>query len=183
MIRASSCTGVSTLSAMMVTALMGCASAPTDPVHDRLDAETATTVTVMQAPVELTSDTPVADPFAYVAPFETDRMGERALYLWISVPQVSGPVSVPTVICDGRPLSLQAISTDLAQFNLSHPPYTLPAPWSGEWYFKLPQESLQCLGTAQGISLEAQATQGTTPTEHFSASGKALAELQAFARR
>jgi hypothetical protein len=154
MIRASSCTGVSTLSAMMVTALMGCASAPTVPVHDRLDAETATTVTVMQAPVEL-----------------------------ISVPQVSGPVSEPTVTCDGRPLSLQAISTDLAQFNLSHPPYTLPAPWSGEWYFKLPQESLQCLGTAQGISLEAQATQGTTPTEHFSASGKALAELQAFARR
>jgi hypothetical protein len=183
MIRASSCAGVTILSAMMVTALTGCASAPSDPVRDRLDAETATTVTLMHAPVELTSDSPAADPFAYVAPFETDRAGERALYLWISVPQVSGPMSEPKVTCDGHPLSLQAISADLAQFNLSHPPYTLPAPWSGQWYFKLPQESLQCLGTAQGISLETQAKQGTTGAEHFSASGKALAELQAFARR
>ena len=183
MIRASSCAGVSTLAAMMVTVLAGCASAPTDPVHDRLDTQTATTVTVMQAPVELTSDTPAADPFAYVAPFETDQAGERTLYLWISVPQVSGPMSEPKVSCDGRPLSLQALGADLAQFNLSRPPYTLPAPWSGQWYFKLPQESLQCLGTAQGISLETQAAQGPTQTEHFSASGKALAELQAFARR
>jgi hypothetical protein len=181
MIRASSYAGVSALSAMMVTALTGCASAPANPVHDRLDTQTATTVTVMQAPVELTSDTPAADPFAYVAPFETDRMGERALYLWISVPQVSGPVSEPKVTCDGHPLSLQAIGADLAQFSLSRPPYTLPAPWSGQWYFKLPHESLQCLGTAQGIALDTQATQGPTQTEHFSASGKALAELQAFA--
>ena len=183
MIRASSCADVSALAAMMVTALTGCASAPADPVHDRLDTQTATTVTVLKAPVELTSDIAVADPFAYVAPFETDRMGERALYLWISVPQVNGPMSEPKITCDGHPLSLQAIGADLAQFNLSRPPYTLPAPWSGQWYFKLPQESLQCLGTAQGISLETQAAQGPTQTEHFSASGKALAELQAFARR
>lgn len=181
MIRASSCAGVFTFAAMMVTALTGCASAPVDAVHDRLDAQTATTVTVMQAPVELTSDFPVADRFAYVAPFETDRMGERALYLWISVPQVAGPVSEPKVTCDGHPLSLQAVGTDLAQFNLSRPPYTLPAPWSGQWYFKLPQDSLHCLGTAQGIELETQEMQGTTQTEHFSASGKALAALQAFA--
>ena len=172
------------VSAMMVTALAGCASAPTDPVHDRLDTETATTVTVMQAPVELISETPlgaVADPFAYVAPFETDRMGERALYLWISVPQSSGPLTEPKVSCDGHPLSLQPISADLAQFKLSHPPYTMPAPWSGQWYFKLPAESLQCLGTAQGISLETQISQSPGDPERYSASGKALAELQAFA--
>ncbi len=180
---------LSALSAMSVTALVGCASAPTDPVHDRLDAETATTVTVLQAPVELVSETPLgplSDPFAYVAPFETDRMGERALYLWISVPQVGGPLSEPKVSCDGHPLSLQSISTDLSQFNLSRPPYTLPAPWSGQWYFKLPAESLACLGTAQGISLEtqpaqAQSGQSQSDAERFSASGKALAELQAFA--
>ncbi len=176
--------GVAALSG--ATILAGCASAPTEPVHDRLDTETATTVTVLQAPVELVSETPLgptSDPFAYVAPFETDKMGERALYLWISVPQVSGPVSEPKVSCDGHPLSLQSIGTDLAQFNLSRPPYTLPAPWSGQWYFKLSPESLACLGTAQGISLETQAQggQGQSDAERFSASGKALAELQAFA--
>lgn len=183
--------GVAALSAMAAIALAGCASAPTDPVHDRLDTETATTVTVMHAPVELVAETalgPLSDPFAYVAPFETDRMGERALYLWISVPQVSGPLTEPKLTCDGHPLSLQPISTDLSQFNLSRPPYTLPAPWSGQWYFKLPAESLACLGAAQGIALETQPAQiqgqgqgQQSDAERFSASGKALAELQAFA--
>jgi len=140
----------------------------------------------MQAPVELISETSqgaLGDPFAYVAPFETDRMGERALYLWISAPQLNGALAEPKVSCDGHALSLEAISGDLAQFKLSRPPYTAPAPWSGQWYFKLPQASLECLGTAQGIALETQAAQGGTETERFSASGKALAELQAFARR
>lgn len=189
MTRVTSRAGVGASTAMTMIALAGCASAPTDPVHDRLDTQTATTVTVMQAPVELVSETPLgplSDPFAYVAPFETDRMGERALYLWISVPQVSGPLTEPKVSCDGHPLSLQPIGADLSQFNLSRPPYTLPAPWSGQWYFKLPAESLACLGTAQGISLETEPAQGQGQGQpqgetRFSASGKALAELQAFA--
>jgi hypothetical protein len=175
------------IAAVMVTALAGCASTPTEPVSDRLDSETATTVTVMQAPVELVSETPrgasVGDPFAYVAPFETDRMGERELYLWISAPQINGPLAVPKVSCDGQALSLQAVSGDLTEFKLSHPPYTVPAPWSGQWYFKLPPASLACLGTAQGITLETQPAQGGTEPERFSASGKALAALEAFARR
>jgi hypothetical protein len=179
--------GTAAIAATMVTALTGCASTPAEPLSDRLDSETATTVTVMQAPVELVSETTrggvVGDPFAYVAPFETDRMGARELYLWISAPQINGPLAVPTVSCDGQRLSLQALSGDLTEFKLSHPPYTVPAPWSGQWYFKLPQESLACLGTAQGITLETETAQGGTEPERFSASGKALAALEAFARR
>jgi hypothetical protein len=176
----------SAVAAVMVAALTSCASAPLDPVSDRLDSETATTVTVLHAPVELISETPhggVGDPFAYVAPFETDRMGERSLYLWASAPQQSGPLAAPKVSCDGHELSLQALSGDLAEFKLSRPPYTPPAPWSAQWYFKLPPESLECLGAAQGIALETQPSQSGTEPERFSASGKALAELQAFARR
>jgi hypothetical protein len=169
------------------TALTGCATAPADPISDRTDAQTATTVTVMQSPVELVADTPQGnggDPFAYVAPFETDQAGERALYLWISAPQINGQLAAPTMSCDGRPLTLQALSGDLAEFKLSRPPYNVPAPWSAQWYFKLPQESLQCLSTAQGIALETQATaKGATEPERFTASGKALAALQSFARR
>lgn len=174
------------IAATMVAALMGCASTPTDPVSDRLDSETATTVTLVHAPVELVSETPqgaVGDPFAYVAPFETDSMGQRTLYLWISAPQINGPLAVPKVSCDGHALSLQAVSGDLAEFKLSHPPYTVPAPWSAQWYFRLPQESLACLGAAQDITLETQAAQGGSDPERFTASGKALAALEAFARR
>lgn len=169
-----------------ITVLSGCASAPTESVSDRLDSQTATTVTVIQAPVELISDTPrgaVGDPFAYVAPFETDQMGERALYLWISAPQINGTLTEPKVSCDGRQLTLQALSGNLAEFKLSRPPYTVPAPWSAQWYFRLPQESLQCLGTAQDIALETQTAQGGEAPERFVASGKALVALQAFARR
>ncbi len=163
-------------------ALTACSSTPTDNVSDKLDSETATTVTVMEAPVELVSETPrgtVGDPFAYVAPFETNQMGERALYLWISAPQNGGPLAEPKLSCDGRLLSLQALPLDLAEFKLSRAPYTVPAPWSAQWYFKLPQESLDCLGTAQGIALETQAPQGDPV--RFSASGKTLAALRAFA--
>ena len=175
-----------TAAIVTVGALTGCATAPADPLSDRLDSQTATTVTVLHSPVELVADTPRGkngDPFAYVAPFETDQMGERALYLWISAPQIAGPLAEPKVSCDGRQLSLQALSGDLAEFKLSRPPYNAPAPWSAQWYFKLPQESLQCLSTAQGIALETQATQGATEPERFSASGKALAALHSFTRR
>src|SRR5690242_15626398 len=105
-----------TAAIVTITVLAGCASTPAEPVSDRLDSQTATTVTVIQSPVELISETPkgaIGDPFAYVAPFETDQMGERALYLWISAPQVNGPLTEPKVSCDGRQLSLQALSGDL----------------------------------------------------------------------
>jgi hypothetical protein len=157
---------------------------PKDPFSDRLDPDTATTVTVLADPVELISDAShatIGDPFAYVAPFETDRMGERALYLWVSAPQNNGPLSEPTLLCDGHALELQAIGADLTQFKLSRAPYTLPAPWSGQWYFHLPQGSLGCLGTVQGLELQAQTSQGET--EHFTATGKVLGPLKAFAHR
>jgi hypothetical protein len=171
------------VTAAAVAALAACASAPAA-VSDNLDSVTATTVTVMDSPVELITETPrggVGDPFAYVAPFETDWMGERALYLWISAPQVNGSGTQPRVSCDGHPLELQTLSGDLAEFKLSRAPYKVPAPWSGQWYFRLPQVSLDCLGTAQGIAIETQDAQGEP--ERFSASGKALAALQAFVRR
>ncbi len=60
-----------------------------------LDANTGTTVTVMPKPVELIVDKArgtKTDPFAYVAPFETNRMGSHELYLWVSAPQVAGPL-------------------------------------------------------------------------------------------
>lgn len=198
--------------ATLVAALIsGCATPTGEPVSERLDPDTATTVIVMNRPVELFSQTTrgaKADPFAYIAPFETDRMGERALFLWVSAPQDAGPLTQPQILCNGEPLSLQplnaagsagtgdspsespgpsgkpdgsAVKVDLTQINLSHPPYDAPVPWSAQWYFRLPPDGLKCLAGADGIALETRVSDGDA--ERFTADRKNIASLDAFTRR
>jgi len=170
------------LAFLAAAALLACASTPADQLVDRLDPDTATTVTVVARPVQLITDTPrggAGDPFAYVAPFETDRAGQRDLYLWVSAPQNTGPIDAPKLVCDGRALALQSIPSDLSKIQLARPPYTVPGPFSSQWYFSLPRESLECLGAAQGISVET--TPLTGEVERFTASGKDLSALKAFA--
>ena len=61
------------------------------PVAERLDPDTATTLTVINKPVELVGEGatgPTGNPFAFIAPFETNRMGAHALYLWMSAPSM-----------------------------------------------------------------------------------------------
>jgi hypothetical protein len=201
------------LCTVTVAGLMGaCATTPTEPVSEKLDPDTATTVTVLTQPIELLSQTNHAkqtDPFAYIAPFETNRMGARELFLWVSTPQAQGQLTPPQVLCNGQPLSLQPLyqgaggssagavpgdnvaggsslnaplKVDLSKLSLSRAPYDSPVPWSTQWYFRLPADSLKCLADAEGISLEARAVDGDP--EQFVATGrKSLASLDAFSRR
>jgi hypothetical protein len=176
--------GSTTTAAAIVTVLGACSSTPTQPVSEKLDPDTATTLTVVGHPVELIAESgrsATADPFAYIAPFETNRMGERSLFLWVSAPQTSGPLAEPQVLCDGQPVGLQPLNGDLAQLRLSKPPYEMPAPWSTQWYFRLPPDALKCLAGAQGIALETHGSEGKD--ERFTAGGKNLASLDAFTRR
>ena len=79
--------------AMGIAMLVACATTPSQPVVERLDPDTATTLTVINKPVELVGEGahgPTGNPFAFIAPFETDRMGKRALYLWMSAPSIQG---------------------------------------------------------------------------------------------
>jgi hypothetical protein len=196
-----------------VAAVLGaCATAPSEPVSEKLDPDTATTVTTLSRPIELlshTSHSKQLDPFAYIAPFETNRMGARDLFLWISTPQAQGQLTQPQVLCNGQPLSLQPLSqdsgaagaqagpgdnvapagssgapvkVDLSQLNLSRAPYEAPVPWSTQWYFRLPPDSLKCLAGAEGISLEARAADGG-PEQFTTTERKSLASLDAFTRR
>jgi hypothetical protein len=65
---------------------------------------------------------------------------------------------------------------------LSRAPYDAPVPWSTQWYFRLPPESLKCLADAEGISLEARAADGGEA--QFTTTGrKNLASLDAFTKR
>jgi len=173
--------------------LGACASsAPSDtasgPVSEKLDPDTATTVTILSRPIELLAESSrgaINDPFAYIAPFETDRMGQRELFLWVSTPQVSGTPQQPQVLCNGQPLSLQPVSADkvdLSQLSLSRAPYDAPVPWSTQWYFHLPEASLKCLADANGIVVEASSADGGS--RQFTTIGrKNLASLDAFTRR
>jgi hypothetical protein len=209
--------GARVLVCMVAAALPGaCATAPSEPVSEKLDPDTATTVTTLNHPIELLSQTnrsKQTDPFAYIAPFETNRMGARDLFLWISTPQAQGQLTQPQVLCNGQPLNLEPLSreplgqeraasahagpgdnvaptgpsgapvkVDLSQLSLSRAPYEAPVPWSTQWYFRLPADSLKCLAGAEGISLEARAADGGP--EQFTTSGrKDLASLDAFTRR
>jgi len=207
-------TGVA-VSGLVAVAMAGCASMPvTEPVAEKLDPDTATTVTVLSQPIELFSQTSRAkqtDPFAYIAPFETNKMGHRELFLWVSTPQAQGQLTQPTVNCNGQALSLQplnqemgagvaaevnkggdfggigadgrAIKVDLSKLSLSRAPYNAPVPWGTQWYFKLSEDGLKCLAGAEGISLQAKAADGSA--EEFSSTGgrKSLASLDAFERR
>jgi len=191
------------------TLLSACATVPTEPVSERLDPDTATTVTVISEPIELFSQSNRAshsdDPFAYIAPFETNRMGARDLFLWVSTPQAQGRLTPPQLMCNGQPVNLQPLSTesiapaapgdnvtaggsgeplkvDLSKLSLSRAPYDSPVPWSTQWYFKLPADSLKCLADADGISLEARSADGAE-TQFTTAGRKNLASLDAFTRR
>lgn len=162
--------------------LTACAVAPLEQETERLDQNTGTTVTVMPKPVELIVDRTTGsktDPFAYVAPFETNRMGSHELFLWVTAPQVAGELSVPKVYCGEQLIALDRYEGTMADVGLSAPPYKAPAPWSAQWYFKLSGEVLDCFATAARIRVVTQAA-GAEAAESYMAEGNAIAGLSAF---
>ena len=160
--------------------LTGCATT-SPPVTDRLDPNTATTVSVIKKPVELIGEGghgATGTPFAFFAPFETDRAGARASYLWVSAPSIQGAQLAPKLVCDERVLTLSGVSNDLAQIGLSSAPYSSPVPWNMQWYFQLPDDALDCLAGAKAVALETYGANGAP--ERFTADGKDLASLKDF---
>jgi hypothetical protein len=164
-------------------ALSACAPLPTE-ADERLDANTGTTVTVMPRPVELLIVRPAGtknDPFAYLAPFETNRMGSHEMFLWISAPQIAGPLGVPKLFCGENEIPLEVAKETLKDMGLSSAPYAMPAPWSMQWYFKLSGEVLDCLARAQRVKITTQA--GDAAPEDYAAEAAALSGLGEFASR
>ena len=177
-------TTLGTCSVFLVCALAGCATAPTDAPSERLDSNTGTTVTLMPKPVELIVDRahgPRTDPFAYLAPFETNRMGSHELFLWVSAPQVAAPLGVPKVFCGETPIALDKYVGTMADVGLSSAPYKAPAPWSVQWYFRLSGEVLDCFASATRIRVITQAADAEPDT--YTAEGTAISELSSFVAR
>jgi len=170
--------------AILPALVAACATTPSQPIVDRLDPDTATTVTVLRKPVELVAENlhnVGSDPFAFIAPFETDRMGSRAQYLWMSAPGVENATVEPQLMCDGRTLTLAPIDADMKRLGLSQAPYEKPAPWSVQWYFQLPPDILKCLADAQRVTLETHASTGQS--DEFAVDSKGLTAVKAFSSR
>ncbi|HEV7715544.1 MAG TPA: hypothetical protein VGO53_08105 [Steroidobacteraceae bacterium] len=167
-----------------LVSLSACAPLPTETDSERLDSGTGTTVTLMPRPVELVilqAKAGKTDPFAYLAPFETNRMGTHEMYLWVSAPQVAGPLGVPKVFCGEQLMPLEEAQPDIKAMGLSRAPYKTPAPWSREWYFKLSGEVLDCVTSANRVKVTTQATEAEP--EDYAAEAAALAGLKEFAAR
>jgi hypothetical protein len=167
-----------------VAAVLTACATTAQPVVERLDPDTATTLTLIKKPVELVGESthgPTDNPFAFIAPFETDRMGTRTLYLWMSAPSTQGAGLQPRLLCDGQPLALPALDSDISHIGLSSVPYPSPVPWNMQWYFQLPRPALDCLAGAQKIALETHGTNGEP--ERFTVASKDLTDLKAFSSR
>lgn len=169
---------------MVIAMLTACAVTPSQPVVERLDPDTATTLTVIKNPVELIGEGPrgpTGSPFAFIAPFETDRMGTHALFLWMSAPSIQGANLQPELTCDGHALTLAPLDSDVSHIGLSSAPYPSPVPWNMQWYFQLPREGLDCLAAARTVALETHGTNGAP--ERFTVESKDLTPLKAFSSR
>jgi hypothetical protein len=147
-----------TIAVAMFASLLGaCAALPNDaPVVEQLDSETGTTVTRLGRPIEVYRESFVQEPagrFAFIAPFETNLMGKRELFVWVAVPVEPVADAVPTVEVNGTVLSLgtPGRSADFATLHSS--PYKIPTPWSAMYYFKVDEAIVTKLAEATNISI------------------------------
>lgn len=167
--------------------LAGCAVTPEEQAAagERLDSNTGTTLTLMPRPVEFLNERargPQTDPFAYLAPFETNRMGTHELFLWVTAPQIAGPLGTPQVFCADEQIQLEPLNASLSSIGLSDPPYKQPAPWSAQWYFKLSGEVLDCFASTKQMHIVVDSGSEEGP-DRFNASAEALTGLADFVSR
>jgi hypothetical protein len=159
--RAPPCAAWSTTLALLAGAcllpmLAGCAAVPGNTVAEQLDERTGTTVTRIERPLELVSTEPRGsntDPFAYVAPFETNRMGQRELYLWVAVPDERGGARPPVVLAGTETLRMTPRGADAKALGLAAFPYPNPAPWSAVNVYSIDESTLRALASAGSIEV------------------------------
>lgn len=151
----------------------GCAALPDDaPVVEQLDAETGATITRLGKPIELYRESFVQDAsgrFAFLAPFETNQMGTRQLYLWVAVP-IASPAgeAPPDVSLNGTALPLDAPGRAPDFAGLESSPYKLATPWSSTYYYRIDAAVVRSLADARSVTVRvAEATRDGTVRTPF----------------
>lgn len=169
---------------------LGCAALPNDsPVVEELDSQTGMTIARLGRPIELYRESAArnsAARFAYLAPFETNRMGTRDLYLWVAVPiEFAAGTAPPIVAADGMPLVLGAPSRGADAAGMRADPYPLPTPWSTAWYYKAEADSIAKLGDSSLLTVRVTETSrdGSTSIAEYTVELRNEPRLRAFANR
>jgi hypothetical protein len=158
------------LANILLLLLCACAAAPGPAVHDRLDAKTGSTVSVLPEPLELLTSGYIGThtgAFAYLGPFEIDQMGARTLYLWVLLPHDISSSVAPVIHCDDAAVTLPLQAGGLAAMGLAESPYAPPDPWGPQWYFALDDTTLVCFAHAREITLDIPNAKGELM--HFTA--------------
>jgi hypothetical protein len=174
---------------VFVAAVMiaGCAALPDDAsTVEQLDEHTGLTIVRLGRPMELYRETFQRDPagrFAFLGPFETNRMGARELYLWVAVPLELAPDSEPDVELDGHALELGAAAREAGAAGLRESPYRIPTPWTTMFYYRIGADVVAKLAEASTLTIRVseQNKDGTTITVF--ASTVADSRLKDFANR
>lgn len=173
-----------------VTLVLGaCAAVPNDsPVVEQLDAETGATVARLGRPLELYRENFVQDAsgrFAFIAPFETNQMGTRELFLWVAVPIDSPAGSEPLAVeVNGQALSLADPGRKADFAGLRTSPYKIPTPWSSMYYYKIDAALVGALGDARTLTVRVtEPTKESTVRTGFTAEVGGDPRLREFANR
>jgi hypothetical protein len=169
----------SRVSPVLLAFVCACAQPTLEPTADDVDQATGISVARLARPIELVATRPTGrnDPFAYVAPFETNRMGERALYVWIASQQPT-PDPGPALVADGVAVELGGEQRGVEPMGLSKAPYALPAPWSLERYYRINRAAVEQLARAGRVELVVRDADGAEV--HYAADATALQSLAAF---
>jgi hypothetical protein len=172
----------SRVSPALLALLFACAQPPLEPTADDVDAATGVSVARRARPIELiaTSSAGRNDPFAYVGPFETNRMGERALYLWMASQQPTQDQG-PTLLADGEAVAMGELQPGVEPMGLSKSPYMLPAPWSLERYYRIDRTVVEQLARAGRVELVVRDPEGSEV--RYAADAAALQSLADFVAR
>jgi hypothetical protein len=172
---------------LVVGVLGGCAALPEDsPVFEQLDAETGITVSRLGRPMELYRETFLKDAegkFAFLAPFETNLMGTRELYLWVALPVDPSSGGEPTIEVNGQALSLGSAGRAADFAGLRKSPYKIPTPWSAMYYYKVDAALVARLADATELSIRTveASKEGTVKTLFAAKVGDS--RLKEFAQR
>ncbi|MEZ5515807.1 MAG: hypothetical protein R3F58_18240 [Steroidobacteraceae bacterium] len=164
-------------------AVAGCTALPEQAggVQQMLDERTGITITRLGKPLEFTVTVPpgpAKDPFAYLSPFQTNRMGQRADFVWLAVPADGTLVEQPVVRVDGAAVRFGTMSPSPAVAELESGPYRAPAPWSQQFFVAADADTIAQLAGARRIEI---ATRDAGGEWSFVLEGDALSALTRYA--
>jgi len=153
------------LSTLAVALLCGC-SGTTRILQEKLDPETAVTITRSRTPLVFYGDrsyrAAYARDFVYLGPIEVNRMGRYRYYLWLGIwstlpgvlqaDQRLGFDSV-TLVADGEPLPLELAGWTEDAIGASTPAYTKPVASATDAFYEVTIDQIRLISEAHDLRL------------------------------